>query len=364
MVPLFDPKPQHEQVAAEVHAETRAVLDSGQFILGQHVRAFEEEVADYHGVSEAIGVASGTDALHLSLLAAGVGPGDEVITSPFSFIAGVEAILYCGATPVFVDIRRDSMNLDESLLEEAVTERTRAIMPVHLFGLAQDMDRIMAVAEKHGLKVIEDCAQAFGARFDDRPVGSFGHSGCFSFFPTKNLGGYGDGGLVTTDDPEMAERIRVLRSHGSAVRYHHDVVGFNSRLDEVQAAALRVKLRHLEDFNQSRREIAARYQEGLSGLPIRLPEAGDRHYQVYGQYTVQVEGRDRVRKRLGQAGIGTAIYYPIPLHRQAVCGDRYQSLSLPVCESVAESCFSLPMFPGMTLDQADEVIAAVKESLS
>jgi len=364
MVPLFDPRPQHQQVADEVNAQTLAVLESGQFILGPNVSAFEKEVADYHKVSDAIGVASGTDALHLSLLAAGVKPGDEVITTPFSFIAGVEAIYYCGAKPVYVDIRRDTMNMDESALEAAITERTRAIMPVHLFGLSGNMNQIMAVAERHDLKVIEDCAQAFGARFDDRPVGSFGHAGCFSFFPTKNLGGYGDGGMITTNDAEMADRIRVLRSHGSRQRYYHDVVGFNSRLDEVQAAALRVKFRHLDGFNESRRRVAALYQEGLAGLPITLPHCPEGHFHVYGQYTVQAEGRDRIRDALAEREIGSAIYYPIPLHRQAVCGDKYNDVAMPVTEQVAENCFSLPMFPGMSDAQAKEVIKAFTDILA
>ncbi|MCP1726518.1 dTDP-4-amino-4,6-dideoxygalactose transaminase [Natronospira proteinivora] len=359
MVPLFDPKPQHAQVADEVHAQTRAVLDSGQFILGPNVQAFEEEAARFHDLSHGIGVASGTDALHLALLAAGIGPGDEVITSAFSFIAGVEAIFYCGAKPVFVDIREDSMNLDESTIEAAVTERTRAIMPVHLFGLACDMDQIMSVAQRHDLKVIEDCAQAFGARFKDKPVGAFGHAGCFSFFPTKNLGGYGDGGLITTADAVLDEQARVLRNHGSRERYHHHCVGFNSRLDEVQAAALRVKLRHLEDFNQSRRDIAAIYDQGLDGLPLQTPAVPEGCYAVYGQYTVQLDQRDKVREALQEKGIASAIYYPIPLHRQAVCGDEYASISLPVTERVSERCLSLPMFPGMSKDQAEEVIAAL-----
>jgi len=364
MVPLFDPRPQHEQVAEKVHAETQAVLESGQFILGPNVNAFEKECADYHGLDHAIGVASGTDALHLALLAAGVKPGDEVITSAFSFIAGVEAIYYCGAKPVFVDIRQDSMNLDESAIEAAISERTRAIMPVHLFGMACDMRAIMEVAERHGLKVIEDCAQAFGARFEGQLVGSFGHAGCFSFFPTKNLGGYGDGGLVTTQDEALATQVKVLRSHGSAQRYHHDCVGFNSRLDEVQAAALRVKLRHLEAFNESRRRIAAIYDEGLKGLPLQTPAVMPGSHHVYGQYTVQSEDRGAVRDALQAKEIASAIYYPIPLHRQAVCGDDYKDLKLPLTEAVSGRCFSLPMFPGMKDSQAETVVQALREILA
>ncbi|MDQ2068388.1 DegT/DnrJ/EryC1/StrS family aminotransferase [Natronospira bacteriovora] len=360
MVPLFDPKPQHERVAGEVEAASRAVMESGQFILGPNVQAFEKEVADYHGVNDSIGVASGTDALHLALLAAGVMPGDEVITSPFSFIAGVEAIYYCGAVPVFADIREDTMNMDESSLEGLVTERTRAIMPVHIFGLSCDMHQVMSVARHHGLKVIEDCAQAFGARIDGQPVGSFGDAGCFSFFPTKNLGGYGDGGQVTTNDAELAARIRMLRNHGSEQRYYHDVIGFNSRLDELQAAALRIKLRHLDEFNAARRYIAGRYLEGLSGLDLKLPVEGEGYHHVYGQFTIQVKDRDAFRAALNERGIASAIYYPIPLHRQKVTEGRFRGVRLPVCDAVSETCVSLPMFPGMSDAQADEVIAAVR----
>jgi dTDP-4-amino-4,6-dideoxygalactose transaminase len=360
MVPLFDPRPQHERVAKEVESATADVLGSGQFILGPNVKAFEEEVASFHGVSDAIGVASGTDALHLALLAAGVGPGDEVITSPFSFIAGVEAIYYCGAIPVFADIRRETMNLDESSLEGLITDKTRAIMPVHLFGLSCDMEQIMAVAEKHDLKVIEDCAQAFGARFADRPVGSIGHAGCFSFFPTKNLGGYGDGGLVTTADSELADKVRMLRNHGSKERYYHDVVGFNSRLDETQAAALRIKLKLIDEFNESRRHVAALYREGLSGLDLRLPTEPEGYHHVYGQYTVQVDKRDALREGLSGKGIASAIYYPIPLHRQKVTEGRFQGINMPVCDAVSEQCLSLPIFPGMSDEQAEEVIAAIR----
>jgi dTDP-4-amino-4,6-dideoxygalactose transaminase len=363
MVPLFDPRPQHEGVRGEVQRAVQDVLDSGQFILGPNVQAFEEEVAAYHGVKHAIGVASGTDALHLALLAAGIGEGDEVITTPFSFIANLEAIYYCGATPVFADIDPRTMNLDPEAVAAVITDRTRAIMPVHLFGLPADMGPLMALAEKHGLRMVEDCAQAFGARYDGRPVGGIGDAGCFSFFPTKNLGGYGDGGLVTTDSDDLAESIRTLRNHGSRERYHHHEVGFNSRLDEVQAAALRVKFRHLEEFNESRRAVAAAYERDLAGLEIRLPVTPDGSHHVYGQYTIQVDGRDELRAALDAEGIGSAIYYPIPLHRQEVCEGAFRDRSFAACEAVAKTCMSLPMFPGMTDAQAAEVIAAVHKAV-
>ena len=364
MVPLFDPKPQHALLAEEIESVTREVLAAGQYVMGPNMQAFESEVAEYHGLAYAMGVASGTDALHLALRAVGVGPGDEVITSPHSFIAGVEAILYCGARPVFTDIHADSMNMDESLISAKITERTRAIMPVHIFGLSMDMGQVMEIARKHGLRVVEDCAQAFGARFADRPVGRFGDAGCFSFFPTKNLGGYGDGGMVTTDSDEIRDHVLSLRNHGSRRRYHHDEVGYNSRLDEIQAAALRVKLRHLDSLNDQRRRIAAIYDQGLADLDLSLPpEPKDRHH-VYGQYTVRLAQRDKLREALQERGIATAIYYPIPLHRQQVCRDSHDEVSLPICERVAGECVSLPMFPGMSDAQAEEVVRAVREVLN
>lgn len=359
MVPLFDPAPQHVRLAEEVHAATKAVLESGRYILGENVAAFEDEVAAYHGHGEAVGVASGTDALHLALLAVGVEPGDEVITSPFSFIAGVEAILYCGARPVFVDIHPDTLNLDEQALESAISSRTRAIMPVHLFGLPAAMPVVMAVARRHGLPVVEDCAQAFGARIGEQAVGTFGDAGCYSFFPTKNLGGYGDGGLVLCRDSATADAVRTLRNHGSREPYRHARVGYNSRLDELQAAILRVKLRHLDAFNASRREVADWYCQDLASLSLQLPsELPDRRH-VYGQFTVRLADRDRVREALGRKGIGTAVYYPVPLHRQPVCAENGSEHALPNTDAVAGDCLSLPMFPGMTREQAEEVVAGL-----
>lgn len=359
MVPLFDPAPQHARLTDQVHAATKAVLDSGHYILGENVIAFEKEVAAYHDHGEAVGVASGTDALHLALLAVGVEPGDEVITSPFSFIAGVEAILYCGARPVFVDIHPDTMNLDERTLEAALSPRTRAIMPVHLFGLPAAMPAVMAVARRRGLRVVEDCAQSFGARLDDQAVGTFGDAGCFSFFPTKNLGGYGDGGLVLCRDSSTADAVRTLRNHGSREPYRHARVGYNSRLDELQAAILRIKLRHLDAFNASRREVADWYRQGLASLPLQLPpELPDRQH-VYGQYTVRLADRDRLRDALSRKDIGTAVYYPVPLHRQPICADNSKKFPLPNTDSVAGDCLSLPMFPGMTQEQAEEVITGL-----
>lgn len=363
MVPLFDPGPQHERVRTQVAEAVARVLDSGQFIMGAQVQTLENEMAVHHGVKHAVGVASGTDALHLALRAAGIGKGDEVITTPFTFIATLESIYYCGATPVFADIDPRTMNIDPVAVAAVITDRTRAIIPVHLFGLPADMEPLMALSAKHQLRVIGDCAQAFGARYADQSVASYGDANCFSFFPTKNLGGYGDGGLVTTDSDKLAAALRTLRNHGSRERYHHHELGFNSRLDEVQAAALRIKLGYLNEFNASRRAIAELYNRHLSDLDIQLPETPANCDHVYGQYTVQLADRDTLQTALAQRGIGSAIYYPIPLHHQEICKDAFQKQRFPNCEQVAKRCLSLPMFPGMTEAQAMEVIGAIKEAL-
>lgn len=363
-VPLFDPQPQHKCVQAAVTDAVTQVLNSGQFVLGPNVSAFEEEAAAYHGVAHAVSVASGTDALHLALLAAGIGPGDEVITSPFTFIATLEAIYYCGATPIFADIDPETMNLCPQATAEAITERTRAILPVHLFGLSAQMQPLLALAEQHQLKMVGDGAQAFGALYGGHSVGALGDAACFSFFPTKNLGGYGDGGLITTDNEALAMELRTLRNHGSRERYHHHQVGFNSRLDEVQAAALRIKLQHLNAFNDSRRFIAEFYNRELANLPLQLPSTPAECFHVYGQYTVQLHARDELRQALEQRGIGSAIYYPIPLHHQELCRDEFRGQSFPVSERVAQQCLSLPMFPGMTLEQAQTVVSAIQSALT
>ena len=364
MVPIFDPAPQHQLFGDKVNQAIHNVLASGQYILGPEVRTFEQEAADYHGVKHAISVASGTDALHLALRAAGIGEGDEVITPPFTFIATLEAIMYCGATAVFADIDEATMNLDPDAVASVITQRSKAILPVHLFGLPADMEPLQKLASAHNLKIIEDCAQAFGARYKETPVGSLGEAGCFSFFPTKNLGGYGDGGLITTNSDSLAEGIRTLRNHGSRERYHHHEVGYNSRLDELQAAGLRIKLRHIEALNQSRRNIADLYARELADVAIELPVVAQGCHHVYGQYTVQLEERNTVKKHLDELGIGTAIYYPIPLHRQELCVSKYGDQSFPVAERVAKRCLSLPMFPGMTEEQGVEVTTALRQALA
>ncbi len=360
MIPMVDLKNQYQRLKAEIDAELAGVLESTHFILGPNVQAFEQEAAEYLGVKHAIGCASGTDALHLALRAAGIGPGDEVITPAFTFIATAEAIRYVGATPVFVDIRPDTFNLDADQVAAAISERTRALLPVHLFGQPADMPALMALAEKHDLKVIEDCAQSFGADIDGRMTGGIGLAGCHSFFPSKNLGAYGDGGMVTTNDDALAEHLRSLRNHGSKVRYHHDEIGYNSRLDEMQAAILRVKLRHIDEFNQGRRRAAHAYSEALKDV-VTPPVEDGLGTHVYHQYTLLSERRDDIQKALQAADIACAIYYPIPLHQQKVFADECAGLSLPVTEDVSRRCLSLPIFPELADAQIETIVSTIHQ---
>lgn len=360
MIPMVDLKTQYLQIKDEIDNGILDVLAKTQFILGPNVAEFEKEAAAYLGVEQAVAVASGTDALHLALAAAGIGAGDEVITSPFTFIATAEAIRYVGATPVFVDIDPRSFNIDPACIEAAITPRTRAILPVHLFGQPADMAAIEAICAKHGLLLIEDCAQSFGAAIGGRMTGAIGALGCFSFFPSKNLGCYGDGGMVTTNSAELAEQVRVLRNHGSKVRYHHSVIGYNSRLDEIQAVILRAKLKRIADYNAGRRRVAHLYTSLLQGSSVTPPYEDGKGVHVYHQYTVLTDRRDAIMQALSAAQIASAVYYPIPLHRQDVFAADYRSVSLPVAEEVAGRCMSLPVFPEMTDEQVREVVAVIK----
>lgn len=364
MIPMVDLKIQYEQIKEEIDNGLLEALGKTQFILGPNVAAFEKEAAAYLGVPHAVGVASGTDALHLALAAAGIGPGDEVITSPFTFIATAEAICYVGATPVFVDVEPGSFNIDPVLVAKAITPRTKALLPVHLFGQPANIGALQELCAKHDLLLIEDCAQSFGAAIGGKMTGSFGLAGCFSFFPSKNLGGYGDGGLVTTTCDETAERLRMLRNHGSKVRYHHDAIGYNSRLDELQAVILRVKLKRIDTYNRERRRVAHRYSAALAPLGITPPLEDGIGNHVYHQYTLLSDRRDAIMARLGERQISSAIYYPIPLHKQNVFAAACAGLSLPVSEGVAARCLSLPIFPEMTDAQVDEVLAAVRDALA
>lgn len=360
-IPMVDLKTQYARLKAEIDRRLEETLQGCAFVLGPNVQAFEQEVAAYLGVRHAIGVASGTDALHLALLAAGIGAGDEVITTPFTFIATAEAIRYVGAEPVFVDIDPRTFNLDPVAVEGAISERTRAILPVHLFGQPADLPRLQAIAERHGLKLIEDCAQSFGAEVTGRQTGSWGLAAGFSFFPSKNLGAYGDGGLVATDCDELAERVRLLRNHGSRARYHHDVIGFNSRLDELQAVVLRVKLKYIDEFNDNRRRVARWYSERLADV-VEVPYEDGIGRHVYHQYTILSDRRDAILEALQGAGIGCAIYYPVPLHRQNVFAETHPGVCLPVTEAVARRCLSLPMFPELSEADVDRIAAVVRRA--
>jgi dTDP-4-amino-4,6-dideoxygalactose transaminase len=360
MIPMVDLKQQYLQIKDEIDSGILEALEKTQFILGPNVSAFEKEAAAYLGVGHAVTVASGTDALHLALAAAGIGVGDEVITTPFTFIATAEAIRYVGATPVFVDIDPKSFNIDPGAIEAAITPKSRAVLPVHLFGQPADMPAIESVCTKHGLSIIEDCAQSFGAATGGRMTGSLGAFGCFSFFPSKNLGCYGDGGMITTDSPELAEDLRILRNHGSRVRYHHSVIGYNSRLDEIQAVVLRAKLKRIDGYNAGRRRVATLYSTLLQDSPVIPPHEDGKGTHVYHQYTVLTDRRDAIMDALTAAGIASAVYYPIPLHRQEVFAPDYSDLSLPVAEEVAGRCMSLPIFPEMSDGQVREVVGVIK----
>jgi dTDP-4-amino-4,6-dideoxygalactose transaminase len=373
-IPPLDLKRQYQTIGADVSAAVLEVLASGAYIGGPIVQSFEQQFASYIGTTDCIGCNSGTDALYLALRAMHIGAGDEVITTPFTFIATAETISEVGAKPVFVDIDPATFNLDLDLLAAAITPRTKAIMPVHLFGKPVDMTAIMAIATQHNLTVIEDCAQATGAEWADRKVGSIGHFGCFSFFPTKNLGGCGDGGAITVNDPLLAADLRMFREHGSRQRYYHEAIGVNSRLDAIQAAVLEIKLRYLDLWNRQRQEVADRYQQLLANIPgIILPQSIAGGKSVWNQYTIRVIApagvepaahRDRVRASLQEAGVISMIYYPLPLHLQEV----YQDMALPngsfpITEQVSHEVLSLPMFPELTIDEQQRVAYALKDAL-
>jgi len=366
-IPLLDLRAQYQTIKPEIDAAIQRVLDRGQFVLGSEGEALEREMAAYCGVAHAVAVASGTDALELSLRAAGIGSGDEVITTAFSFFATAEAIIAAGARPVFADIDVTSYNLDPDEVERRITRRTKAILPVHLFGHPCAMDRLMTIAKAHRLKVIEDCAQAIGAKFRGRPVGSFGDAGCLSFYPTKNLGGYGDGGMVVTNHAKTAEQIRLLRTHGSRQPYHHLILGTNSRLDELQAAILRVKLRHLDQWNDARRRLAHGYtaritQRGLLGVtpPRELPDS----HHVYHLYSLRVRRRDRVRLLLAQQGVTSQVYYPKTLPAQpALAALRGRRASYPHADALCREILALPLYPELAGHAIKRVIDALARAI-
>jgi dTDP-4-amino-4,6-dideoxygalactose transaminase len=364
MIPLLDLKRQYKALENEINEALVRVAASGNYVLGPEVKGFEDEFARYVGANHAVGVGNGTDALRMALKALNVGPGDEVITVPFTFVATAEAIAELGARPVFVDIDPRTFNMDPGLVEKVITQRTKGILPVHLYGQVADTDALGRICEAHGLFMLEDAAQAAGAARNGRKAGSIGTAAVFSFYPTKNLSAMGDGGIITTNDPALAERIRLLRVHGSAKKYEHKELGYNSRLDEMQAAVLRVKLPHLEAWNARRREIARIYDAELAGL-VETPfvEPGCEH--TYHQYTIIAERRDELAAFLKEQGIGTAIHYPLPLHLQpsfAYLG--YKPGDFPVAESMAKRVLSLPVFPELSDEEVHEVASAIKRFYS
>lgn len=361
MIPQFDLTRQYRAIGAEIQAALGEVLSRGRFVLGPEGAAVEAEIAARCGTRYAIGCASGTDALRLALEASGIGRGDEVITSAFSFMATASVICQAGARPVFVDIDPDTFNLDPSLVERAITPRTRAVLPVHLFGHPAEMATIGDIAGRHGLIVIEDAAQAIGARYNGRPVGSLGQAGCFSFYPTKNLGAYGDGGMVTTDSPEVAESVLALRNQGSRERYHHTRLGYNSRLDELQAAVLRVKLRYLDAWTEARRRIAVRYRTLLSGTPVTPPSERTSAWHVYHHVTIRAPRRDELAKFLAGQGIGAAVHYPHPLPAQeAMRHLGWDPHDFSEAWRASQEVLSLPCFPELTDEEVETVAAAIR----
>ncbi|WP_434712617.1 DegT/DnrJ/EryC1/StrS family aminotransferase [Rhizobium sp. YTUHZ045] len=362
MIPFLDLRAQYQSIKSEIDAAVLGVLASGQYILGEEVIRLEQEFADYCNVKHAIAVNTGTSALHLSLLAAGVGPGDEVITVPFTFVATVSAICYTGATPVFVDVEPVTLTMDPAQLEAKITSRTKAIIPVHLYGQMADMDGIMAVADRHRIPVIEDACQAHGAWYKGARAGSIGASGCFSFYPGKNLGACGEGGIAVTNSDEQAKTMRMLRDWGQEQRYHHLLKGFNYRMDAIQGAILRVKLRHLEAWTEARRSHGRRYSSLLAGSPhLRTPvEAAERRH-VYHVYAVRSSDRDGLQRVLTAEGIPSGLHYPIPVHLQKAHADLgYQAGDFPVSEAAAREVLSLPIYPEMPVQHVDQVAAALE----
>ena len=354
-VPFLDLGRAYEAFADEFDASMLEVARSGAYVLGPNVAALEEAAAAYLGADHAVAVASGTDALHLALAGLQLGPGDEVITSPFTFAATVEAIEYVGAQPVLVDIDPDTYNIDPELIAGAITPKTKALLPVHMFGLPAAMGPIMELANQHGLAVVEDCAQSFGAAADGKRAGGIGSAGAHSFYPTKTMGCLGDGGLVSTSDSDVDKRLRELRNHGIGPGGEHVRLGFNSRLDEIQAAILRTKLQHIDASNDRRREIAQHYNEVLSAAGAKTPTEPDGMRHVYGYYTIIVDDRDALRPRLGDAGVATALYYPKPLHKHEHFSRTCRFGDMPNAEKVAGGCLSLPVFPEMTDAQVEYV---------
>jgi dTDP-4-amino-4,6-dideoxygalactose transaminase len=381
-IPLLDLKQQYRRISGEIREAIDRVIESQHFILGPEVSALEQEVARYSQCEYGIGVSSGTDALLVALMALDIVPGDEIITTPYSFFATAGSIARLGAMPVFVDIDRDSFNIAPEMIEARITERTRAIMPVHLYGQMAEMDAIMELARRHNLFVIEDAAQAIGAEYKGRRAGSIGDLGCFSFYPTKNLGGFGDGGMVTTNNAKLAERVERLRNHGYTAKYYNKEVGGNFRLDAIQAAVLRVKLKYLDDWTQARQRNAERYRilfdeaqpalketdhkvDSFEESSVRLPSEATERRHIYNQFVISSAARDPLQSFLTKRRIGTEIYYPVPLHLQeCFAGLGYQTGDFPVSEQAARETLALPIYPELTAEQQMIVVQAIKEFMA
>lgn len=359
---LVDIVGQYKRIKEEIDDAVHRVLDSGQFILGKEVTEFENNMARYLGIQHAIGCASGTDALQVAMMALGLKPGDEVITTPFTFVATVETIALLGARPVYVDIDPSTFNIDAPRIEKAITKKTKAIIPVHLYGQPADMDEIMSIAREHKLHVIEDCAQAVGAEYKGRKVGTIASIGCISFFPSKNLGAFGDAGMIVTSDKNLADRMRMIIVHGSKIRYYHDILGVNSRLDSLQAAVLNVKLKHLDEWNSAREKFAQTYDRLFEGVSVVTPSVAVGRTHIFHQYTLRVKRRDALVPHLQQKGIPYAIYYPVPLYRQkafAIAGTPAESF--PVTEQVTREAISIPMHTELTPQMQEHIASAIRE---
>ncbi len=362
VIPLVDLKSQSRSIKQDVLRRMEAVIDDARYILGQEVADFEAQFAEYCGTSHCVGMANGTEAIHMALRALGIGPGDEVITAGNSFAATAFAIAYAGAEAVFVDIDPKDFNIDASLIESAITDKTKAIIPVHLFGQPARMKEIMEIARRHDLKVIEDSAQAHGAELDGQRCGSFGDIGCFSFYPGKNLGAFGDGGAVVTNDPELAERLRLLRNYGQKQKNRHDTLGFNCRLDTLQACVLLSKMQHIEKWTEQRRQVAAWYREELKDAGLLLPQAHEDSRHVYHLFVIRTRQRERLMASLAEQNIHTGIHYPNPLSTAGSFQDAPTiPMGLPVCTEVANEIVSLPMFPEMTREQVQRVCVALEQ---
>ena len=364
-IPYLDLKAQLKPLRAEIDAAIARTIDNCSFCLGPDVARFEKDFAKFCGVEHALGVNSGTSALHLAMKLLNVGPGDEVITTPFTFVATSWAISYVGATPVYVDIDDATFNLDPRKLEKAITPRTKAVMPVHLYGQPFDVDPILEICHRHHLPLVEDAAQSHGAKYKGKTVGSFGAVACFSFYPGKNLGACGEGGALVTNDPEFAKRAHSLREHGSSVRYYHDEVGFNYRMDGIQGAVLDIKLKHLADWTRERRRVAKRYTELLADTPLKLPREGAGAESAFHLYVVRHPRRDDLKKHLEANGVGCALHYPLPLHLQKCYASLgYKPGDLPNAEKAGRECLSLPVYPELTDAQIQRVVSVIKDFFS